>query len=337
MYNKAMEKKPILIFLGIVILLIGVIAGLFVSLGFAPKPSTASNSVRADIKAYAFINPLIYSENARSNDPRLNKLESSMTDYISTIKKADSSSAVSVYFRDLNSGAWTGVGEDETYKPSSMLKTVAMIAAYKQSETRPGLLSQKLYMKRSPTAQALFVPDDNEPSGYYSLQDLIDITIKYSDNDAVDALLSDPGINGEYNQIFSLLRLPNIDLSDPDADYMSPKSFSTIFRALYNSSLLSWGVSENILSLLSQTTFTDGLVAGVQAGTPVAHKFGENTDELHDCGIVYHPDNPYLLCVMTKGSKLDVLESAIAGVSKIAYQFADQEKTSNVATTSAAQ
>jgi hypothetical protein len=39
----------------------------------------------------------------------------------------------------------------------------------------------------------------------------------------------------------------------------------------------------------------------------------------HDCGIVYYPKHPYLLCVMTQGQDPETLENAIAEISKFTY------------------
>jgi hypothetical protein len=69
-----------------------------------------------------------------------------------------------------------------------------------------------------------------------------------------------------------------------------------------------------------------------KANIPVAHKFGERTGfaggvkQLHDCGIVYYPKNPYLLCIMTRGTDFTKLESTIAAVSKMVYQEFDSRK-----------
>jgi len=42
--------------------------------------------------------------------------------------------------------------------------------------------------------------------------------------------------------------------------------------------------------------------------------------QLHDCGIVYYPQRPYVICVMTKGRDLDVLKNVIKGISEIVYE-----------------
>jgi beta-lactamase class A len=71
-------------------------------------------------------------------------------------------------------------------------------------------------------------------------------------------------------------------------------------------------------------------VAGVPAGISVANKFGEReladgTRQLHDCGIVYHPERPYVLCVMTKGASFEQLSRTVADVSQLVYREIDTE------------
>jgi beta-lactamase class A len=79
------------------------------------------------------------------------------------------------------------------------------------------------------------------------------------------------------------------------------------------------------LALLKQSEFSQGLLAGVPPGIAVAHKFGErgytnaSKKELHDCGIVYCPQRPYVLCIMTKGTDMKEQAKAISGISKAVY------------------
>jgi hypothetical protein len=41
--------------------------------------------------------------------------------------------------------------------------------------------------------------------------------------------------------------------------------------------------------------------------------------QLHDCGIVYFPDNPYIICVMTRGDDVNELAPVVAHISKMVY------------------
>ncbi len=291
-----------------------------------PMPTV---QIRADLPTYRFINPLLFSESPKDSSAQFRQLSSAIGDFVALEEKNTDASDISVYFRDLNGGRWTGVNEDDTYRPSSMLKVIAMMAALEIAQNDQEFLSKQLDYQSSDHTDQYYKPGDSLSTGQYSVQQLINAMIVYSDNDALSALLADQDVQDRFNSLYALFRLPVYSTSTPD--FMSPKSYSAVFRTLYNSAVFPWDLSEQILHLLSETTFDNGIVAGVPAGTVVAHKFGENTAventgtivdrELHDCGIIYYPGHPYLLCVMTRGSNFPKLEGVISGISKIAYSF----------------
>lgn len=103
---------------------------------------------------------------------------------------------------------------------------------------------------------------------------------------------------------------------------------------LYNATYLSSEFSERALKLLSQATFAGGLVAGVPQGTIIAHKYGEHVlsqngsatgVELSDCGIIYYPAHPYLLCVMTSSYNVSTASKIIANISRASYAAVQQK------------
>jgi hypothetical protein len=47
--------------------------------------------------------------------------------------------------------------------------------------------------------------------------------------------------------------------------------------------------------------------------------------ELSDCGVVYYPKHPYLLCVMTSAKDIPTASTVIANISRIAYSAVAQE------------
>jgi len=98
---------------------------------------------------------------------------------------------------------------------------------------------------------------------------------------------------------------------------------------LYNATYLSRAYSEKALEILAQAKYAPGLVAGVPAETAVAQKYGEAFDQsnpsqpqitLSNCGVIYHPTHPYILCVMTKGGNLDDLNKAVAAISSVTWK-----------------
>ena len=72
--------------------------------------------------------------------------------------------------------------------------------------------------------------------------------------------------------------------------------------------------------------FPQGIVAGVPPGITVASKYGEYAQgkggeekQLHEFGIVYHPNGPYILGVMTQGSNFERQAEVIRTVSAMIY------------------
>jgi beta-lactamase class A len=76
--------------------------------------------------------------------------------------------------------------------------------------------------------------------------------------------------------------------------------------------------------MLTEVDFRDGIIAKIPPDIKVAHKFGErglkNSVQIHDCGIVYAPNYPYLICIMTRGSNMAENEELIAETSRIVFE-----------------
>ncbi len=317
----------------IVLFFLGIGIGWYVEKNITPRRafSSATMTIRQSLPGYPLISPLLISENAAlKNLPIYQKLRSDVNDYITKELQANDATNISYYFRNLQTGEYVGVNEEESYSPSSMLKVAVLETYLQNAEYDSSMLSKKfLLSKAGPDldAEQYFKPSHTADLGKeYSASDLINRMIIDSDNNAAAVLLNAVG-HDELNDFYKNLKMPIVDVSNPDViDYMSPEIYSRVFRVLYNSSYLVPDFSEQALELLSKTSFTQGIVSGVPASTTVAHKFGEKTivsgfptktiRELHDCGIVYYPNAPYLVCIMTRGDDFTKLQNIISTISK---------------------
>ncbi len=255
-----------------------------------------------------------------------------VSSYINTKIDTDGIKNISFYFRDLNNSKWTGVNEDDQYTPASLMKIPIMIAVYRRAETDPTILSKEIYFDGSfdlNKVESIKPAKEIEQGKSYSVSELIKYMISYSDNNATTLLLKLVSPR-DMSKIFQDLGLPSPDgTSVGTIDYMSARNYAHIFRVLYNATYLSQEYSLKALELLLTPDFAEGLIAGIPTGMRLANKFGERTvydsqgapvySELHDCGIVYYPNSPYLVCVMTKGSNFVALENVIKDISKIVY------------------
>jgi beta-lactamase class A len=233
---------------------------------------------------------------------------------------------IAIYFRDLNNGPWFGVDEGAAFAPASLLKVPVMMAILKQAEEEPKLLETRISdSDPSSSRDQMIAPKKHvEPGRPYTVRELLELMIASSDNRAYDLLAAflDRKV---FSRVFEDLNVPLVDLDARDAN-LTVKQYATFFRILYNASYLSRGMSQKALEILSRSDFREGIVAGVAPGTVVANKFGEREMagetlvQLHDCGIVYYPQRPYVLCVMTRGDSIKRLAPAIREASALIYR-----------------
>lgn len=279
---------------------------------------------------YKFISPLLECQDlASSNRSSMIILEKKLKNYIAEVKSQKRATHVSIYFRDLSNGPWIGIGENELFSPASLLKVPIMIAALHKAESEhsPGFLSKTItYTKHTEDLTISNITNHAliKIGSSYTVDQLINNMIAYSDNEAKNLLL----MNIEeitLNKVYSDLGIDIPGERTPD-DFMSVKDYSSFFRILYNATYLNKTMSEKALEYLSKSNFKKGLPGKLPKDIIVAHKFGErglaqsNVKQLHDCGIVYNPGAPYILCVMTRGENFDELTSVIAEASLLVYE-----------------
>lgn len=282
---------------------------------------------------YELINPLLECDVA--NDPAIFRELQPFTRKLEQLLREKTRSykleAVSVYFRDLNDGPYFTLNNDWTFEPASLLKVATMIACLKQAEQQPGFLAKRVVFtsaedytreQRIKPAQAV------KRGGSYTVDELLRFSIVYSDNNADELLIGTVDPNILYATYHSLgVGLP---LGKQKQDYLHITTYATFFRVLFNASYLNKEMSQKALFLLEQSEFRSGIVAGVPQSVPVAHKFGESVfgggkeiKELHDCGIVYYPGSPYMLCIMSRGADFIVLDDVIRDVSRAVFEEVD--------------
>lgn len=287
-------------------------------------------SLREDGYNYKLINPLLGTISAPATDVGIFSTKAEeISSYLEKEKEEGNLSDYSFYFRDLSSPLWFGLNENKSFVPASLFKLPIAIAAYKQGENDESFLN-KTFIYTQEISDINKNNQTNEESSLiigkeYSTEDLIEIMLEMSDNGAKNLLIEH--LDKKYiEDLFSVLML--IDPLGEKSYEISSRKYSLFLRLLYNSSYINMKHSENILSLLSKSTFKDGVVAGVPANIVVAHKFGVHDEDggykaLHDCGIVYHKERPYVICFMTQGKNAEVLFKIISHVSKIIYESQD--------------
>lgn len=320
-----MISKKVFLF-SVFIFFVGLIAGIF----FGNKVIFQKNLPKFEPtrqKGFQYISPLLYCETSPAESNNFTKdLSSELEQYITENQNNALVQNVSVYFRIPDFGDWIGINESEKYTPASLLKIPTMMVYYREAALDPTVLSKKLKFEEDygNDMENLKPTNEMKKGEEYTVDDLINRMIANSDNSAKNLLSLNINAD-EFYSIFEEVGIGRLDYQKTE-DFMDVKQYASFFRILYNASYLTREMSEKALNLLIKVEFDKGIAAGLPRTIQVAHKFGErsyginNVKQLHDCGIVYVPQHPYILCVMTRGNSFENLQKIIATISSKTYE-----------------
>lgn len=304
--------------------------GLFVGSQFLPKTNQINTpQTSLEIIDSELINSIHgFDLEIEKPDPKIGLLEQDLKALLSENDEHTDHTTVGIFFRELNYGGTSfGIHSDLSFSPASLFKVPLMMAYFKQAEKDPNFLNTKLAYTESMnlnqhefyTARE-YIQIGNE----YTIEQLIEYMIIHSDNEATYLLKQhlDPAIS---NQTYIDLGI-NVPENNPEAEFMTVRAYSSFFRILYNSTYLNDELSSKALGILTKSDFKLALRKPIPNDIRVAHKFGERTSsrsnlkQLHDCGIIYFPNHPYSLCVMTKGNDFNEQSEQISKISEIVYE-----------------
>lgn len=333
-----LEKKQKIILLAVLLfcVAIGFVGGWFIKhktlqLDDVPNPLR--------LGGFKFISPLLVCDPVTGiARDKLVALKGQLEKNVQQAQQSNTIQIASIYYRDLKTGEEIIINDKEKFYPASLRKVPLVMALYKAVENNLDYLAHtkvNLTGTDQNSQQEIMPKKFAETGKTYSLKELAENTIISSDNNSASALTVVAGEESLIN-LFEKLRVPfvvfNADFINVDnRDFITTHDYSIFLRVLYNATYLNSNGSEELMELLTRVDYKNGLVAGVPEKTLVAHKFGllSEKDEkanvvfsrqLHDCGIIYHPKSPYILCVMTKSvASISQIENFIQNVSGVVY------------------
>ncbi len=283
---------------------------------------TTSNHYKSGrLEGYRLIKPLVYTQK-NEESALYSDIKNSLNTYIEQLKREQKLISASVYLRDFDQGDWMCINNDETYYPGSLIKVPGMITFLKMAEKNPSLLNKKFVFNpaNKNIPNQTFNSNQIVAGKSYSIKQLLKYMIAYSDNNATYLLNSNADMK-VFNQLFTDLNIPLFTKKNAT---ITAKNFSSFLNILFDASYLSKENSEFAVELLEACDFKLGMVKGLPASTIVAHKFGEMGDstmrQLHESGLIYIHNTPYLLTVMTNGYDVTELPDIIGNISRMVYQ-----------------
>lgn len=293
--------------------------------------AAASSGTEAQLKSirnmnsYKYARPLIAVDMSQQSI-ELNPIKKSLTSLIEKECSDGNLFQASLYLRDMQTGEWATVNEDLSYHPGSLIKVPMLIYYLKESERDPSILDKQFTyhedkvkgMPAQTYSNHSIVSD--KP---YTVRELLKYMASYSDNHATFLLNKNADV-ASFQKIFADLGLTVPDIHDTNYS-ITVKDYSLFLRVLYNATYLNAENSDLALTLLTESSFKEGLAKELPADMMIARKFGEmnmqNKRELHESGIIYCNKTPYLVTVMTKGYNPANQASVISKVSEMIYKY----------------
>jgi len=236
-----------------------------------------------------------------------------------------------VSVKDLTTGDTLSVNGDEQFLAASSIKIPILIELHKKAKAGTLNLETEVTVK-----------DDVKVGGTGVIKELGDVTltirdlatlmITVSDNTATNILI-DIAVMDDVNTTMEELGLNTTRLRRKMQDYeaiaqgkenhSTPNEFTRLMEILHTSEGLDPWIAEQTLNILRKPK-TTAINRLLPYDVEIASKYGNMRNSYCDVALVYHPQSPYIITVMTKYIPTDDIRKqrtidAISEVSKTAY------------------
>lgn len=280
------------------------------------------NPINEPTDEYLFLSP--FAKDDHTEIPTIEKFKASVKPILENLNLE-----ISFYFRDLNNGPWFTLNGQSKFDGASLLKIPILITFYKAAETSPALLENEITYDQQLREYDQEFNHSLKLGQKYTVEQLLNHMIVDSDNASLDLLIKfaeEQKITPGLQQTIEYLGFVQQD------GLVTTNQYASLLRILYNAEYLSPSMSEQALELMTRSNYDDGLTKYLPNDILVAHKYGvrqflqSNERQLHDCGIIYKPDHPYIFCVMTRGKELNEQAEIIAKLSEKAYDLLGEDE-----------
>lgn len=225
-----------------------------------------------------------------------------------------------VIFQEVGSEPVLELGSDRPFEAASLVKLPILAELYRQAQQGKLKLSDRMVFEERFRVGGSGILQQEAAGKSYSLEELGRLMIIYSDNVATDMLLDKLGMQAVEEQAHRIgmrdttVRRTIYDFAAIDQgrdNLVSARDMLVFFQQLAAGKLPG---SAAMRKVLEQQTRNEMIPAGLPRGTRVAHKSGELTGILHDCGIVSTPRGDYILILL---GEFDDREPGVAAWKKV--------------------
>lgn len=279
----------------------------------------------------------------------IERLEARIAETLAAVPDSIDDVVIALDMLDTETSRRFSIDENRPLHAASTMKVPILLELFRQAEAGERSLDDSIpivnrFRSIQDGSEYALTPEDDSDStlyarigGYASYAELARLMIVRSSNLATNILIDRVDARRVRNTLLRLnaqgMRVLR-GVEDIPAyraglnNTTTAFGFSRVLEAIARCELLSAASCEQIVDILADQEFDEGIPAGVPAGTRVANKTGWITGINHDGAIVYPPMRaPYVLVVLTLGiEEPAVANDLIADISRIVWEEVVDER-----------
>jgi beta-lactamase class A len=274
---------------------------------------------------------LLFTACVYAQDANRDELRRKLTAEIEKIAGAHDG-VMGVAIKDLTTGEEILINDQLNFPTASSIKIPILIEVYKQAaEGKFKLTDLRWIEKKDQTGGSGVIVNFGDRTSQLSLNDLAMLMIVLSDNSATNILIDQVGM-ANVNRTLDELGLKRIRLrrkminpaasARGDENTATPRDAMSLMEKLYRGQVVNRQISDDALKFL-KVRKSSPIPRPLPAGVEIANKPGGIEGVACDWAIVYVPNRPYAIAVMTNYNGLDGggADEAIAKISRLAYDY----------------
>lgn len=226
----------------------------------------------------------------------------------------------SVYVKELERGRTASVNADRIFYSASLYKLFVMYEVFRQAAHRLIDLDEVLIVTPHYDAYA-FSPRATQLCQSLPVRDLLQTMMSVSDN-AAGVLLMELVGSWNVNTALDAFGMPTFRILEDDLP-LTVLDAALMLEAIVRGEAVDRASSEAMLGLLATERIDNGVLAGLPAGTVVAHKTGNLQTATNQAAIVYSPEATYIIVALTgRGYETRYIRA----VSEAVYRYFNPER-----------
>lgn len=271
---------------------------------------------------YVLLSVILLSSASAISEP-LKKNMQATTDYTPLQRQinnylAQQPGVYGLYFVDLESGREFGYHSRTIFHAASTFKVPMNLYLYRAAKHGQIDLKEQLLFTEAHLEGGTGILKSQSPGGSYSIAQLADYSILYSDNIATNILLSRLG----KENVKEYMRSLGGQVVNNEQNITCPYDLALYMQEVLK--LSEQPAGKKLLDNLFDNLLKDRIPASLPPGVKVANKVGTwpPTNTYNDVAYVVHPDKPYILVVTSEGTPgYNAARQVIRHISELVYHY----------------